>query len=262
MEKYFGRCRLCGKEKDLTFEHVPPKSIFNNAQLRRYDGVEILDNPKDFENKKLRSTKFNRGSGGYYLCKDCNSFLGSEYNSSYSYIANCIACEINKNSTSHTTGIEFLSINLKWGRFFRQVMSMFVDISDDCSDDELLRNYILDSNSTDFDREKYALLLYAVDDCKTQNKKIIGNAEIETLKIKFAEITAFPLGFLLLIDDELNIQEKMGSANFSSIGADITDMAFLDCNIESQICATLPLHHMKDFESIVNVLENFCRLKA
>lgn len=261
MGKYFGRCRLCGKEKELTFEHVPPRAVFNKSPLRCYDGLKVLDNPEDFKNRKLKSSKFNRGSGGYYLCKYCNSFLGSEYNETYSYIANCIAYEIDKSLITHTTGIEFLSINLEWGRFFRQVMSMFVDISDDCSNDDKLREYILNPNSADFDREKYMLLFYAVNDCRTQHKKIIGKAEIETLQIKFAEITAFPIGFLLLIDENRHIQDKTISINFSIIGADITNFCSLDCNRKYQIDFVIPLHNMNDAESILNNFENFYRVR-
>ena len=262
MGKYFGRCRLCGKEKELTFEHVPPRAVFNKSPLRRYDGVEILDNPEDFENRKLKSSKFNRGSGGHYLCKDCNSFLGSEYNETYSFVASNIACEIDKSLTPHTTGIEFLSKELEWGRFFRQAMSMFVDISDDCSSDDKLREYILNPNSMDFDREKYMLLFYAVNDCRTQRKKIIGKAEIETLKIKFAEITAFTIGFLLLIDENRQIQNKTSSVDFSIIGANITNFCSFDCNCKYQIEFVIPLHHITDSESIVNIFENFYRMKA
>lgn len=261
MEKYFGRCRLCGQEKKLTFEHVPPRATFNNTPLRRYNGVEVLDNPEDFKNHNLRSQKYNRGSGGYYLCKDCNSFLGSEYNKTYSFVSNYIACKIDKSATPHTTGIEFLSKELEWGRFFRQVMSMFVDISDACSYDDRLREYILNPNSMDFDSEKYMLLFYAVNDFRTQNKKLIGNPVIETLQLKFAEITAFPIGFLLLIDENRHIHNKTSSINFSFIGADITAFCFLDCNCKYQIDFSIPLHTMNDAESVVNIFENFYREK-
>ena len=260
MGKYFGRCRLCGQDKELTFEHVPPKAVFNGSLLRRYNGVEILDNPEDFKNHNLKSQKCNRGSGGYYLCKDCNSFLGSEYNETYSCIANCIAYEIDNSLTPHTTGIEFLSKRLEWGNFFRQAMAMFVDISDVCSDDEILRRYILNPNSMDFDREKYMLLFYAVNDFRTQNKKIIEKAEIETFKLNFAEITAFPIGFLLLIDEGRQIKSKTILTNFSLIGANITDFSFLDCNRKYQVDFSIPLHNINNAESIVNIFKNFYRM--
>ena len=261
MGKYFGRCRLCGQEKELTFEHVPPKAVFNNTPLRRYNGMEVLDNPEGFKKHNLRSQKYNRGSGGYYLCKDCNSFFGSEYNETYSCIANCIAYEIDNPLTSNTTGIKFLFKELEWGRFFRQAMAMFVDISDACSYDDRLREYIRNPGSMDFDSEKYMLLFYAVNDCRTQNKKLIGNSVMETFQLKFAEITAFPIGFLLLIDENRHIHSKTSSINFSLIGADITEFSSFDCDREYKIEMQLPVHHMRDCESVLNILPNFERAK-
>ena len=260
MGKYFGRCRLCGQEKELTFEHVPPRAAFNNTPLRRYNGVEVLDNPEDFKNHNLRSQKYNRGSGGYYLCEKCNSFIGTNYTKSYVLIAKLIAYEIEKFLQSYTTGIKFLSNELEWGRFFRQTMSMFVDISDACSYDDRLREYILKPNSMDFDSEKYMLLFYAVNDFRTQNKKLIGNPRMETFHLKFAEITAFPIGFLLLIDEDRHIHNKTSSINFSFIGADITAFSSLNCNRRYQIDFSIPLHTMNDAESIVNIFKNFYRM--
>lgn len=33
-QKIYGMCRLCGENKELTFEHVPPETVFNKGAVR------------------------------------------------------------------------------------------------------------------------------------------------------------------------------------------------------------------------------------
>ena len=34
-QKTYGICRLCGENKELTFEHVPPETVFNKGAVIR-----------------------------------------------------------------------------------------------------------------------------------------------------------------------------------------------------------------------------------
>lgn len=42
MSKHWGKCALCGKECELTFEHIPPRAAFNSTPARPVSGVEVL----------------------------------------------------------------------------------------------------------------------------------------------------------------------------------------------------------------------------
>lgn len=42
MKNHFGKCALCGKECELTFEHVPPRAAFNSTPARPVSGNEIF----------------------------------------------------------------------------------------------------------------------------------------------------------------------------------------------------------------------------
>ena len=44
MRKRFGNCALCGKECELTFEHIPPRAAFNSAPVRPVSGLELFKN--------------------------------------------------------------------------------------------------------------------------------------------------------------------------------------------------------------------------
>lgn len=39
---HIGVCRLCGRNKELTFEHVPPASAFNNEKVKMIPGDEVI----------------------------------------------------------------------------------------------------------------------------------------------------------------------------------------------------------------------------
>src|SRR5215204_1076611 len=66
-----GKCHICGKNGELSFEHVPPEKAFNNK------AVEI----KPFEGGKGRIQQ--RGMGAFTLCKKCNNDTGRWYASNF-----------------------------------------------------------------------------------------------------------------------------------------------------------------------------------
>ena len=153
-----GVCRLCGKRTILTFEHVPPQSVFNNQPVKQYDGNEVLKRIPAFENGKIRYKNMQRGSGGYFLCESCNSYTGAKYNTVFQEVASDIGNLILQNTTNNAAEICVETKPVKWNRFFKQVMTLFVDVSDLCSYDDELKSYILDEKSTKFDFDKYRTL--------------------------------------------------------------------------------------------------------
>lgn len=70
-----GICSLCNENKNLSFEHLPPKSIGNNVPV-------FIHNEKTFDPNSeyyKRRIKQNKGFGFYSLCETCNNFLGGTY---------------------------------------------------------------------------------------------------------------------------------------------------------------------------------------
>lgn len=70
-----GTCRLCGVYKKLTFEHIPPRSAFNEQPLV----LQTLQNMLEGHSH----TKFRRGLGEYSLCADCNNRTGAWYGKAF-----------------------------------------------------------------------------------------------------------------------------------------------------------------------------------
>lgn len=78
-----GECRLCGENKVLTFEHIPPRSTFNrNTRYTTFTMNDMIgiDNPLT----EMPKGKTKQGGIGLHsLCADCNSFLGRTYVKAY-----------------------------------------------------------------------------------------------------------------------------------------------------------------------------------
>lgn len=85
----FGVCRLCGEERMLSFEHVPPQEAFNDAMVIGLDIKHLMARIErgeaSFSDVMTGTKKIyqQRGSGDYTLCTECNSNTGSWYGAEY-----------------------------------------------------------------------------------------------------------------------------------------------------------------------------------
>lgn len=72
-----GLCRVCARQRQLTFEHVPPRRAYNQSRIATYivDQLryEYCVSPKHFP----------RGFGFETLCKDCNERTARLYGEAY-----------------------------------------------------------------------------------------------------------------------------------------------------------------------------------
>lgn len=70
-KEHEGFCRLCGQYKKLSFEHIPPRSAFNDQQ-------RVFQTMQDFVSGRGYS-KFRGGIGKYSICEACNNRTGAWY---------------------------------------------------------------------------------------------------------------------------------------------------------------------------------------
>lgn len=207
-----GVCALCGKHKKLTFEHVPPESVFNDFTVKVYPFEETVKMytgsdgrmPWDFEG--LYGKLNQRGSGDYVLCPECNSNTGAWYISEYSKFANTLHNVIA--STKPNPG-ERLSITLERlypQRIFKAILTMFCDINKGCFGDESLRAYILDRNSTNINLSKYTVCLYLVDGHMRRIQDLCAISRSDVGLVLMSEIASYPVGLLLYIDPPCDLE--------------------------------------------------------
>jgi hypothetical protein len=72
---------LCGIEKELTFEHVPPRATGNNIPQKLYNGADLItdENRAPWDTRGLKYLNAQKGRGGYTLCAECNNTTGHRY---------------------------------------------------------------------------------------------------------------------------------------------------------------------------------------
>ena len=200
-----GICRLCGKEKKLSFEHVPPESAFNNRAVKWITGKKIIDimmsnGRLPWEINNVSAPIQQRGKGGFFLCEECNNNTGSWYVVHYTKFIYTIhkALSMGKN-------IEYKSLGVTLEKtrplpIFKTIMTMFCDINRNCFQDEGLRNFMLNRESNNFDKKKYRIFAYlASGEVERMNGIFtIVDKNIEVLTI--SEITTYPVGYALYID--------------------------------------------------------------
>lgn len=80
--KKFGFCCICGAEGKLSFEHVPPRSAFNDHPVLVADIRELIGN-WDGEIRSVKGKVHQLGAGDYTLCEKCNSDTGAWYGSAF-----------------------------------------------------------------------------------------------------------------------------------------------------------------------------------
>jgi hypothetical protein len=76
--KPVGPCSLCKQERRLTFEHIPPQAAGNTDTVWA-QGMDdwLRSGPAYRRSGRPPGRPQQRGAGGHWLCRDCNSVLGT-----------------------------------------------------------------------------------------------------------------------------------------------------------------------------------------
>ena len=118
-KKEHGNCCICGQEKDLTFEHIPPRAAFNRFNMKMYDyWGYILHNSTKYK-------PFQKGTGGYTLCSSCNNLTGEWYGAAYAEFAD----QGMKYFKSNAKGFITVPYTIYPLRVFKQIISCFASVN-------------------------------------------------------------------------------------------------------------------------------------
>ena len=206
----YGKCRLCGIESYLSFEHIPPKSAFNNHPVF----IQLFDHLVNQESEHFgRRMKSNRGYGAYTLCQPCNNNTGGWYAKNFSEFAQQ-GMEIIGNHTKGTRFIEGTYI-IKPLNVLKQVLVMFMsaDKADVLLSDKELRNFLL---NTDYQilPNRWKIFLYS----NLSNRyRMMGYCVSTDNKLKiqrWAEINFKPFGYLLADNSDPAQENMLDITNF------------------------------------------------
>lgn len=236
MSKHFGKCALCGKECELTFEHIPPRAAFNSTRAKAISGDKIMgnDDRMPWNIAGLPYQNQQRGMGRYTLCRECNNNTGTWYGDEYNQFAHTAWSLLHNDVVLKAQGVEIKRVYPL--RLIKQILSMFCSINNfDFGDEkfEQLRKFVLDKEATNLDKDRFRLCMYFT---KSDLMKyaplsvIMVRTQKEYESIAVSEITANPMGFILYFDPISTWEYK---------GIDIT--AFADCGYDDECTITLPL---------------------
>jgi len=207
-----GICKLCKEEKELTYEHIPPRSAFNkNTKFYKLNSSEYFKNAKEYVDGSLKpkSRKEQGGVGDFCLCVNCNSYLGSKYVRDYKKLSEISYSIINKYPVAKCYEFDIAEINLL--KFIKQIIAIFI-----CSNDtSFTKNYpgliefVLDEKSN-YLPERYSVYMYLNDEGNIRS----GNLTFTSSHGAICEFTYKPFGFVLSIDNPNQIMELSNITDF------------------------------------------------
>jgi hypothetical protein len=131
------RCRVCGREESLSFEHVPPQSAGNAERAWMYGMDNWLRRDTNTGKPSGRARIQQRGSGAYSLCGQCNARAGALYVPDFlAWInhGNRVLAGLVPPVTQLDKGLEQAHVTVKFehvrpARFLKQVVTMLLAIS-------------------------------------------------------------------------------------------------------------------------------------
>lgn len=209
-----GRCRLCGEMKDLSFEHIPPRSSFNKNTVYVISSFEDSLGSEDIFNPNIKGKVKQGGTGNNSLCIECNNFLGRTYVDSYK---SWIMVGIDRLKVYKDSPISFRIDDFEPLKVLKQIFSMFISMDDeDCYDRHKdLCDYVRDPNSNELP-EKYRILIYLNDIGKTFYIPPMSYGNIKTRLFVFcSELIFSPFGYVFTIGNNKPIDKLIDITSFN-----------------------------------------------
>ena len=192
--KKTGKCRLCGKTRKLSFEHVPPESAFNSKPVFFQDYENLHDKSSYVYGKRKQSL---RGAGGMYLCVSCNNNSGSWYANDYKEFAE-IGMYVLK---SRVYANRYMSAEypIKPLNVLKQILMMFVALE---SSEYLiqrpgLKQFLMEPKNNNLP-VGIQVFAYMTSTIKLRNALSLSN--MDGYMRVFGEISYAPFGFHLSLD--------------------------------------------------------------
>lgn len=189
--KTLGNCWLCGRYRELTEEHTPPRSCFNNHDILLQSVAQLTEKLGRviWEGKNVHGWKTQS------LCAECNNDSGRKYGSHYVDFIKEVAEKVDKVDEG-----EHVAVTLKRPlSILKQVMMNFVTANGQyfVKTHTWIRKFLRDSRNQDFPKDWY-VYVFAIKSTSGRKTGVGGFYDLIQKKINVvAEFTFWPLGTLL-----------------------------------------------------------------
>lgn len=227
-----GKCALCGKETEMTFEHIPPRSCFNSFPVKPVSGEKLIRSMaagqcKPCDTSGLEYINMQSGMGKRSLCSACNSITGKWYGQDYAKFIRCINNLLIENKPDADGNISFSILDMYPLRIIKQMLSMICSINQQIREDERiarLAEFVLDKHRVGLDSKEYRIFIYIAKKhhakyCPlTVISRKVDSPERSNINV-VSEIFVYPIGILVYFSPD---------ESFSHFGADITSFCDVD----------------------------------
>jgi hypothetical protein len=217
-----GICHICGRLVKLSFEHVPPRSAFNDKPIHNANVRKFLETPSFDDLDKPGGRQQQRGAGAYTLCESCNSKTGHWYGSAYVDWA-CQAAHLL--SRASNSSLLYYLFHLFPLRVIKQVVCMFLS-----SNPPSFRNahvdlvkFVLNRDWKYLDPKVRIYAFYTMGD-KSRRAGVTGMLRLNESRTGvagtyiFSEIAFRPFGFVMAMNSPALDSRLVDISYFSQYG--------------------------------------------
>ena len=209
-----GNCCICGIYGPLSFEHVPPRSAFNDKLVvkARFDDVVGLGPDAIIKGKAQQ-----QGAGDYTLCPRCNNNTGSWYGKDF--VDWCYQGYEILTRTRGQPSIIYLNYLFPL-RIVKQIITMFFSINGSGFADanpELVK-FVLNRDFR-YISPKYRLFVYFSIGRLARSSGVSALVNINTQKTCiFSEMNYFPYGYVLTLNSHPPDRRLIEISHFARFG--------------------------------------------
>ncbi|MCB4234681.1 hypothetical protein LDL59_05030 [Kaistella anthropi] len=238
-KKEMGICKLCKEEKELTFEHIPPRSA--NNKTTRFFPLTSEDYYKNAHKYRSGEATPNMrpdqgGIGKYSFCEDCNSFLGQKYVRTYKKFADIYLSVLQNNPEGKCYEVDISGVNIL--KFLKQIVAIFIAENDIDFTTQYpgLIEFVQNEQSRIL-ADDYQIYMYLMKEGINRS----GNVMYTNLYGNFCEFAFRPFGFVLSLRNEYLFPSLTNITALKNIDiVDIEGIFFLPLNKYS-LNSQLPL---------------------
>lgn len=219
-QKHIGKCKLCGKVKEMTFEHVPPRVAFNKTTKHKSISMDDFSKIESVESFNPKGEILQGGIGYYVLCKDCNSFLGKNYVRSYE---NWVKSGYEVLSQGPSDYYKFIALNQTPLKILKQIISMFIVMNDDW----FLEEYpelvqFVNNPSSNLLPDKFKVFLYLNNEGQFRYCRHSTISTPEHGILNCSELTFAPFGYVMTFKYDGEIPSMLNITDFKNLKPETT----------------------------------------
>ncbi len=225
-----GVCHVCGTATALTFEHVPPRSAFNDKPVL-YREIEGLLNGSERSSRK--GFVVQKGMGAYTLCSECNNRTGAWYGRSFVEWAYQGMCYLQSGAGNRKLCLLFHIYPL---RVLKQIVCMFCTCNGATWATDEMRAFVLQKEKR-YIPDGWRVHVYYSPSRQLRNTGIIARINTNNSKIDcFSEITFPPFGYVMTRDPDQPPDDRLVDITFFS------EYSYRDWRTVSLNLLSLPVH--------------------